>query len=98
MVFHIIFALLIALISSHVITGQAIATLQDGAIGNIYLKGFEGKCAEPITEYLDCLSTKETTGSSCYNENFDLLSCAGNCATYFPPRGCAFSEEAIALH
>jgi hypothetical protein len=67
------------------VVGQTAAALvlEDGVIGNLYLKGFEETCAKPITQYLDCLSTKNVTGSSCYNENLAVLTCTGNCPSDF---------------
>jgi len=40
-------------------------------------------CAEPIQEYLSCLSTKDETRATCYNENLAVLRCTGNCPTEF---------------
>jgi len=63
--------------------GQTAAEIEDGAIGNVYVKNFEDKCSLEIDEYLACRSTKNETKSTCYNENLDLLECTRNCPDNF---------------
>jgi hypothetical protein len=79
-----IFVLLFAwtLVTIGNVRGQT-ETDDDGALGNIYIEGFEEKCDVPIQENELCYSTKDTTGSNCFDETIAVLSCANNCASVY---------------